>query len=84
MRKATDIAAQIWCKPTLEHKVMDPELCAAFAEELERWRQPNLGLATTRQLIDELSCRCEINGTIGYATVEEFCEKREVIQEVSA
>lgn len=32
--------------------------------------QPNLGLATTGQLLDELRARAEINGTIKYKTVE--------------
>lgn len=30
---------------------------------------PNLGLATTGQLLDELHARCEINGTLNYSTV---------------
>ena len=34
-RTATEIAAQIWCKPGLTHKVMDVDLAYAFAEEIE-------------------------------------------------
>jgi hypothetical protein len=31
--------------------------------------EPNLGLATTAQLIDELRARAEVNGTINYRSV---------------
>ena len=30
---------------------------------------PNLGLATTGELLDELRARCEVNGTINYKSV---------------
>jgi len=33
--------------------------------------EPYLGLATTRQLLKEITVRCEMNGTIGYRTVDE-------------
>ena len=32
--------------------------------------EPNLGCATTGQLLDELRARCEVNGTMNYRTVE--------------
>jgi len=34
-------AAQAWCLPKTEHKVMDPELAEAFAELLDQaWEDP--------------------------------------------
>lgn len=32
--------------------------------------KPNLGCATTAQLIDELRARCEVDGTLDYKTVD--------------
>jgi hypothetical protein len=33
--------------------------------------EPSLGLATTRELLEEIKVRCEINGTLEYKTVDE-------------
>ncbi len=32
-------AAQAWCKPTTETKIMDPELAEAFAEVIDEYRE---------------------------------------------
>ena len=60
-------AVQVWCKDTTKHKAMDPELCEAFAEIIEELTsRPWLGNATTKQLLDEISARVDLN----YKTVE--------------
>ena len=50
--EAREISAQIWCKPGLSNRVMDPELCEEMAcmimrvckEELEHERERAKGL----------------------------------------
>lgn len=37
---------------------------------LDRTDKPNLGLATTRELLDELTARAEVHGYANYKTVE--------------
>ena len=63
-------AAQAWCTLETSQITMDPVLAEAFAGLLDEiWSQPWLGNATTRELIDELRTRCELNGTLEYSTV---------------
>lgn len=51
---------------------MDAALAQAFAEILaDVWSQPWLGNATTRELLEELRARIEIDGTLDYRTVDE-------------
>ena len=65
-------AAQAWCKPATEKTDMDTDLCQAFAEILEEiWGQAWLGNATTRQLLDELSARAEVDGALDYKPVDD-------------
>ena len=60
-------AAQAWCKDTTKNKIMDIELCEAFAGIIEELTsQPWLGNATTKQLLDEVSARVDLN----YKTVD--------------
>jgi len=60
-------AAQAWCKPTTSGKVMDVELCEAFAEILDEiWSQPWLGNATTGEMLDEIKARVDCS----YKTVD--------------
>jgi hypothetical protein len=69
---ALEKAAQCWCDDRTKHIVMIPELAVVFAELLDSiWSNPWLGNATTSELLDELRCRCEVNGTINYKTVDE-------------
>jgi hypothetical protein len=64
-------AAQAWCTPKTEKHVMDVEVAEAFAEILdEECSQPRLGCATTGQLLDELRARIEVDGKLGYRTVD--------------
>jgi len=60
-------AAQAWCKKSTSHKEMDSELAYAFAEILDEiWSQPRLGNATTRELLDEIRERSDLD----YRTVD--------------
>lgn len=59
---AREKAAQAWCKKTTKNKVMDVELCAAFAEIIEELISlPWLGNATTGELLSEIAARVDLN-----------------------
>ena len=59
---AMEKAAQAWCQPDTSHIPMDTTLAMAFAEILDREAlKPSLGLASTKELIDELSARVDLN-----------------------
>ena len=65
-------AAQAWCTPETERTVMDPVLAEAFTKTLDEiWSQPWLGNATTKELLEEISARIEIDGKLDYRTVDE-------------
>ena len=64
-------AAKAWCQPKTKNIEMIPELYEAFAEIIENiWTKPWLGNATTRELIEELKTRIEIDGKLVYKTVD--------------
>ena len=64
---ALERAAQAWCEPDTCMKDMDATLCAAFARILDaEMFKPNLGCATTRQLLEELSARSNLD----YRTID--------------
>lgn len=55
-------AAQAWCTKTTENKVMDVDLCEAFAEIIEKLTSQSwLGNATNRELLAEISARVDLN-----------------------
>lgn len=65
---ALEKAAQIWCRPDCEMVDMDIRLAHAFAEVLDEvWSKPWLGNATTRELIDEIAARSNLD----YRTVDQ-------------
>jgi len=60
-------AAQAWCTPETSSIVMDERLAFAFAKILDEiWSKPWLGNATTKELLDEISARVDLN----YRTVD--------------
>lgn len=62
-------AAQVWCHPDAGHIEMDATLCRLFAETIDDiWSKPWLGNATTRELLQELSTRIDLD----YKTVNEL------------
>ena len=59
---ALEKAAQAWCQADTCHKPMDPTLCMAFAEILdEAALKPSLGLASTKELLDEVAARVDLS-----------------------
>ena len=71
METCRELAAQAWCTSSTSHIVLDVALAEAFAQILrrERW-QPALGCATTRELLDEVRARIELDGKLDYRTVD--------------
>lgn len=58
--------ARGWCRPNTEDRVMDAELAEAISQEVSLAdTEPNLGCATTKQLIDELAARVEVGNIDG-------------------
>jgi len=61
-------AAGAWCTPTTSHIEMNTDLAYAFAKIIEDiWSKPWLGNATTKELLDEIAARVDLN----YKTVED-------------
>ena len=61
-------AVKAWCQETTKHIAMDLNLCEAFAIIIdELTSQPWLGNATTKQLLDEIAARVDLE----YKTVED-------------
>jgi len=63
-----------WTTPETEHITLNPALGVAFADIVDEiWAEvakPNLGCATTRELIEEITARIEIDGNLDYKTVD--------------
>ena len=56
--RCLEIAAQCWCEPTTSNIQMDARFAEQFAKVLaSETSKPWLGMATTRELIEELSAR---------------------------
>ena len=65
-------AATAWCQEKTKGKTMDAELAEEFAKILVvRMYEPKLGCATTRELIDEIKARVEMDGKLGYRTIDD-------------
>jgi len=56
---AREKAAQAWCTPKTEKKIMDVDLAEAFAEIIDGLG-PLLGMATNQNLEEELATRKEL------------------------
>jgi len=71
MELARQMIAVAWCSDKNKHKEMDVDLAEDCAIILNKaMNEPRLGLATTGELIDEIKARCEIDGVLGYKTVD--------------
>lgn len=65
-------AVQAWRAPSTENIVVVPELMEEFARILDTVLcQPWLGNATTRELIEEIKTRIEMDGNLDHRTVDE-------------
>lgn len=72
MKSIRTKAVEAWCTKETEKRTMDPVLCQAFADILEKeLYKPNLGCATTRELLEEITARIEIDGNLDYKTIQE-------------
>lgn len=64
MEFAIGLVANAWCQPKTEKKTMDPVLAKEFAKILVvEMYKPNLGCATTRELLDEIKARVDLDYT---------------------
>lgn len=65
-------AAQAWCGETTKGKTMDVELAEEFARILViPMFEPKLGCATTRDLIEEVEARIEMDGKLDYMPIDD-------------
>ncbi|GAJ23048.1 unnamed protein product [marine sediment metagenome] len=65
-------AAQAWCKEKTRDKAMDTELAEEFAKILvKHMYAPKLGCATTREILEELKTRIEMDGKLDYKTIDQ-------------
>lgn len=68
---AREKAAQAWCEKSVENKIMDVELAEEFAKILVvQMYEPKLGCATTRDLLEEIKVRIELDGKLDYRTID--------------
>lgn len=65
-------AAQAWCGEKTKGKTMDVELAEEFANILViQMYEPKLGCATTRDLLEEIKVRIELDGKLDYRTIDQ-------------
>lgn len=64
-------AGKAWCGEKTKSKILDPDLAEEFAKILvEHMYEPKLGCATTEELLTEIKTRIEIDGKLGYRTID--------------
>ena len=82
MNLCRQYAAQAWCKKNTSHIEMDSVLCEEFAKILhyQIYKKSNLGTATTRELLTELTARIEVLGELDYKTVGEDLESNDYLR----
>ena len=67
MKFAREVAARIWCTPETQHIQMDVILAEAIAKVLVvEMYEPHLGCATTKELLDEVAARVDLD----YSTIK--------------
>jgi hypothetical protein len=73
MSLCRELAGRAWCTKETTNIEMDVILAEAFAQILheEIYKKCHLGVATTRELLAELTARIEIDGQLDYKTVGE-------------
>jgi len=65
-------AAKAWCGEKTKHRTMDVELAEEFAKILVvQMYAPKLGCATTREILEELKTRIEMDGKLDYRTIDQ-------------
>ena len=63
--------ARGYCTDRNSKKVLDPDLIEDMAIEIGKLPQePYLGCATTKELLEEIKARIEIDGKLEYRTID--------------
>ena len=71
MNFALQLAATAWCGEKTKSNVMDGDLAEEFAKILVvEMYKPRLGCATTREILEELKTRIEVDGQLDYRTID--------------
>ena len=72
--KIQGAVARGWCSPKNERKIMDVDLAESISLEVKKlfddFKEPQLGCATTRELLNEIKVRIEVDGKLGYRTID--------------
>lgn len=64
-------AAGAWCGEKAKDKIMDADLAEEFAKILvKHMYAPKLGCATSREILEELKTRIEMDGKLDYRTID--------------
>ena len=75
LKKIQGAVARGWCYPETKEKEMDTTLANTISLEVEKlfqdFKEPQLGCATTRELLNEIKTRIEVNGQLDYRTIDE-------------
>ncbi len=72
MSFALQEAAGAWCGKKARNKDMDADLAEEFAKILvKHMYDPKLGCATTREILEELKVRIEMDGKLDYRTIDQ-------------
>ena len=71
MNFALQEAAGAWQGEKTEKTIMDVDLAEEFAKVLvKHMYAPHLGCATTGEILEELKTRIEMDGKLGYRTID--------------
>lgn len=66
--------ARGWCSRGNENKVMDVTLAEGISREVailfREFKEPQLGCATTEELLDEIKARIALNCELNYRTID--------------
>jgi len=72
MSFALQESALAWCGEKTKDKTMDADLAEEFAKILvKHMYAPKLGCATTREILEELKVRIEMDGKLDYRTIDQ-------------
>lgn len=64
-----------WIRDRQKDQEMANSIIKDYDQEIKRLQKtPQLGCATTAELIDELKARSEVDGTLNYRTIDEEME----------
>ena len=71
MKFAREEVAKAWCQEKTKSYEMDVDLAEEFAKILVvQMYAPKLGCATTREILEELKTRIEMDGKLDYKTID--------------